>query len=302
MQKSPISSLFYLVLFLSPLVTFSQPSIGDEGFTAIKEAYSYDETLALNPAAKELKKFPSHTRTEFYFTGVRERVGAYIAIPTRGQGPFPVIILIDGMGGSKESWWGKDNWSNGLETTEALIAKGFAVFTIDAAMHGERFDIEGVFPKPSSLRKAGLIYTVGDMIKQTAQDYMRGLDYLESRNDINIDKVGVYGLSMGGAVSFILSGLDNRIKTAVVGVTVVYGNQYSAVNSYNFAPRIKDKPLLMIMGDNDGYYTPKSATQLFNSIGGENNELIFFEGRHKIQPSYIPAIVDWFVIGLTTFK
>lgn len=298
MQKSPISSLFYLVLFLSPLVTFSQPSIGDEGFTAIKEAYTYDETLALNPAAKEIKKFPSHTRTELYFTGVRERVGAYIAIPTRGQGPFPVVLLIGGMGGSKESWWGKDNWPNGFETTEALIRKGFAVFTIDAAMHGERFDNEGVFPKPSSLRKAELMHTVQDMIKQTVQDYMRGLDYLESRNDINIDKVGVYGLSMGGAVSFILSGLDNRIKTAVAGVTVVYGNQYSAVNSYNFAPRIKDNLLLMIMGDKDGYYTPETATQLFNSIGGENNELVIFKGGHKVPPSFIPAIASWFEKGL----
>ena len=297
-KKSLTRVIYFLSLLVLPLLSQGQIPIGDEGFAVIKEEYTYDKTLALNPAAKQIKKFPSHTRTEFYFTGVRERVGAYLAIPKNGNGPFPVVLLIDGMGGSKESWWEKGGWTNGLETTEVLVRKGFAVFSIDAAMHGERFNSLGIFPKPSSLRKQGLMHTVQNMIKQTVQDYMRALDYLETRDDIDIEKVGVYGLSMGGAVTFVLTGLDKRVKTAVAGVAVVYGNQYSAVNAYNFTPRITNKPFLMLMGDKDGYYTPETATQLFNSIGGNNNQLIIFEGGHKIQPTQIPTIVEWFVKNL----
>ncbi len=293
-----IKNLVFFGLTLIQLIGYSQPPIGDEGFNVIKEAYSYDINLPLKPVIAEVKDYASHTRTKIYYAGTNEKVGAYLAIPNKGNGPFPVVLLIDGLGGSKERWWGKNNWSNGMETTEALISKGFAVFTIDAALHGERFTNTENFPEPSTFRRQNLMNTMHTMIFQTVQDYMRGLDYLETRNDINTEKVGAYGLSMGGAVTFIITGLDNRIKTAVTGVAVVYGNQYSVVNAYNFTPRIKTKPLLMLMGDTDGYYTPKTATQLFNSIGGDANELIIFKGGHKVPPSYIPAIANWFEKGL----
>ncbi len=300
-SKNIIKTVYLLSLLLISIFGVSQPSIGEEGFSVIREAYSYDNTLPLNSITKEPVEFATYSQTELNFTGVNEKVGANLAIPKNGDGPFPVVLLIDGMGGSKDRWFKADNWPNGLETVEALVAKGFAVFSIDAALHGERFDTTGVFPQPLSLRKENLMYTVRDMIRQTVQDYMRGLDYLETRNDIDTKAIGVYGLSMGGTVTFILTALDERIKVAATGVAVVYGNEYSLVNAYNFTPRIKTKPVLMIMGDKDGYYTPESATQLFNSIGGKKNRLIMFEGAHKMPASYIPTIADWFANDLLQF-
>ncbi|MCF6351688.1 MAG: dienelactone hydrolase family protein [Cyclobacteriaceae bacterium] len=294
LKKTAKITLVFFVALLVSFVGVSQPSIGEEGFSVIKEAYSYDKALPLNTTITETQAFATYTRAELYFTGVYERVGAYLAIPTTGDAPFPVVVLIDGMGGSKNRWFKEGNWPNGLETVEALIEKGFAVFTIDAARHGERFDTTGVFPKPLALRKNDLMYTVRDIIRHTVQDYMRGLDYLETREDIDTNKVGVYGLSMGGAVTFILTCLDDRIKSAVAGVAVVYGNKNSLVNAYNFTSRIKTKPVLMLMADSDEFYTPESATHLFNSIGGSHNQLIIFEGRHKILTSQILTIAEWF--------
>jgi len=296
--KRIIYNTLFFALLLTPVLGVGQPSVSNESFSVIKEAYSYDKALPLKATLFEVKQYPTFTRTTIHYSGVRERVGAYLAIPKKGTEPFPVVLLIDGMGGSKERWFKKEDWPNGLETVEALLEKGFAVFTIDAAMHGERFDSTGVFPKPALFRKKNLMYSVHDIIKQTVQDYRRGLDFLETREEIDIGKVGAYGLSMGGAITFILTGLEERVKAAVVGVAVVYGNNNSLVNAYNFTPRITTKPVLMLMGDHDGYYTPESATQLFNTIGGEHNKLIIFEGGHKMPPSYIPMIADWFVYGL----
>ncbi len=301
-SKKMTKLTLFFVATLVPFCGISQPAIGEEGFSVIKEAYLYDKLLPLNPLVIKSKEYDSYTRHEIYFTGVRERVGAYLAIPKVGKAPFPVVLLIDGMGGSKERWWGNDNWPNGLETTEALLKNGFAVFTIDAAMHGKRGANPEIFPKPLSLRKENLMNTTRNLIKQTAQDYMRGLDYLQTRSDIAIEKVGVYGLSMGGAVTFILTGLDKRVDTAVAGVAVVYGNKNSVVNAYNFTSRITDKPFLMIMGDSDGFYTPKTAAQLFSSIGGKQNHLILFKGGHKVPVSYIPVIVEWMEQGLARVK
>lgn len=297
-RKHQVGSTVFLWSILLSFVGFSQPSIGDEGFKVISEQYTYDKNLNLNPETIEVTSYPTFNREQLIFTGVRERVGAYLATPTKTKGPFPLVLLIDGMGGSKDRWFNAGSWPNGMETTEALIDKGFAVLTIDAAMHGERLDTSGIFPEPLLLRKQNLMSTVHAMIQQTVQDYMRALDYLETRKEISTTQVGAYGLSMGGAVTFILAGLDSRIKVAATGVAVVYGNQYSAVNAYNFTPRIKNKPFLMLMGTTDWYYTPKTATELFNSIGGKHNQLIIFEGGHKVPLTYTPTIVNWFVDGL----
>ena len=293
-QKVLIRTSIYIgfILYYGPLL--AQPSIGAEGFRVITESYTYDYNLPFNVITKEVKEFKTFTRHKISYSGTRETVGAYLAIPSKGEEPFPVVLLIDGMGGSKESWFKKGGWSNGLETTEALIKKGFAVFTIDAAMHGARFKEDGLFPKPLSLRKAGLMHTVRDMIILTVQDYMRGLDYLGTRKDVDTKKVGAYGLSMGGTVTFILTGLDDRIKTSVTGVAVVYGNAYSVTNAYNFTPRITDSPFLMLMGSSDSYYTSETATELFNSIGGNQNKLIIFDGGHKVPLSFVASIANWF--------
>jgi dienelactone hydrolase len=291
--KKIISYTFVSFLLQATFVANGQPTIGDEGFKVIQELYRYDKNLPLNPVIAESIVFDTHTREKIYFTGVRERVGAYLAIPHNGDGPFPVILLVHGMGGSKEGWWKNGNWSNGLETTESLVEKGFAVFSIDASMHGERADSSGIFPKPPWLRKEKLMLTVSNMIVQTVQDYMRGVDYLENRKEIDINNIGAYGLSIGGAETIILTALDGRVKTAVTGLTVIYGSQYSAANAYNFTARINNQPILMLMGDTDGYYTAASATKLFESIGGNANELIIFKGGHKIPPTNIPIIVDW---------
>ncbi len=44
---------------------------------------------------------------------------------------------------------------------------------------------------------------------------MRALDYLESRDDVDADKLGVTGLSGGGAMSWFLGAADERVKVVV---------------------------------------------------------------------------------------
>ena len=44
---------------------------------------------------------------------------------------------------------------------------------------------------------------------------MRGLDYLVSRSDVDADRLGVTGISGGGAVTFWVAAADERVKVAV---------------------------------------------------------------------------------------
>lgn len=44
---------------------------------------------------------------------------------------------------------------------------------------------------------------------------VRGIDYLTSRPDVDPDRIGVTGISGGGAVTFWIAGADDRVKVAV---------------------------------------------------------------------------------------
>lgn len=272
----------------------AQPPVQDNAYRVIQETYAYDTALPLQASVIDTTQFTHFTRYTLTYAGTQERLTAYLAVPKTNRAPYPVVLLVEGMGGDKEQWFIPHNWPNGLATTEALIARGFAVFTLDAAHHGERADTTGVLPPASQWRKNNLLHTIYQTIHQTVLDYRRGLDCLNTFGMLNNNQYGVYGLSMGGAVTFILTAIEPRIKTAVAGLTVVYGSQNSWVNAFNFAPWINQKPFMMLMGTNDGFYTPQMAKELFYTLGGHSNRLVFFKGGHKVPEPKVELVADWF--------
>lgn len=57
------------------------------------------------------------------------------------------------------------------------------------------------------------------MIVQSVIEYRRAIDYLETRSEIDTDKIGLIGYSIGGVMTFILTGIDSRIDVSVACVT-----------------------------------------------------------------------------------
>lgn len=58
---------------------------------------------------------------------------------------------------------------------------------------------------------------------QQVSDYKNALTYVESRDDVDADKLGVFGISYSGGHVLILAATDPRIKAAVSVVPVVEG-------------------------------------------------------------------------------
>jgi len=58
-------------------------------------------------------------------------------------------------------------------------------------------------------------FTLRDIITQTILDYRRGLDYLSARGDIDMNRIGTWGFSMGGFHVVTLTAVDECIKASV---------------------------------------------------------------------------------------
>ncbi|MDB5348872.1 MAG: Acetyl xylan esterase [Planctomycetota bacterium] len=107
---------------------------------------------------------------------------------------------------------------------------------------------------------------------------VRGIDYLVSRADVDPDRIGVTGISGGGAATFWIAAADDRVKVAVpvsgmadlasyVSNRVVNGH-CDCMFLYNtfewpwtqIAALVAPRPLLFVNSDNDGIF-PMDANQ-----------------------------------------
>jgi fermentation-respiration switch protein FrsA (DUF1100 family) len=98
------------------------------------------------------------------------------------------IIYLHGVGDCKIA---------GVPFAQSLYRKGFNIFLYDSRQHGE---------------SEGYYCTYGFYEKQ---DVSAVLTYLQSRTDVKIGKIGVFGTSMGGAVAILAAAHDRRIAAVI---------------------------------------------------------------------------------------
>ncbi len=135
---------------------------------------------------------------------------------------------------------------------------------------------------------------------QFINDVRRGVDYLETRQDIQKSGFAYYGFSWGAASGPHTLALDPRFK---VGLFVVGGLQPfkmpPEIDDFNFAPRVK-VPVLMLNGDSDSTFpVDMSQKRLFTLLGtpSEHKRHVVYPGGHEVfavRPSQVAReALDW---------
>jgi dienelactone hydrolase len=273
------------------------PLVSDEAYQAIAQFLEYDRNIPLNARILSKDEFEGGIRERIVFTGVNSsKVPAYLIIPDNGANTHPLVLLIDGIYGSKERWLDDTSWPKGGLATKSLLNNGFAVMTLDAVYHGER-SFENDFVKPPWPPQ--FPYQARHMFLTTTTEYRRAMDYLSTRNDIDTTRIGVLGLSMGGLITFELASVDSRIKSAVAGLTPIWkAPEFQPWLPSTYASRVKCGSFLMFMGNEDPLYTMKDAHQLFDLIPIDKKEFVEYHVGHEPPIEYTRKITDWFLTNL----
>jgi hypothetical protein len=153
-----------------------------------------------------------------------------------------------------------------------------------------------------------------------AWNSIRALDYLETRPEVDTERMGVTGRSGGGAYSWWVAALDERVKVAapVAGITdlrdhvvdgVVEGHcdcMYF-VNTYQWdypmvAALVAPRALLIANSDKDTIFpldgvvrTHEVAAKVYGWMGAEKNlGLLITEGPHKDTQDLQLPVFRWF--------
>lgn len=266
-----------------------------ESFEVMSQFFDYDKDIPLDARVVDIADHPNFTKEKIVFRGINNsRVPGYLAIPKNTNSPVPCVLLIHGVGDTKDSWWNETSFNSGGLLSKQLIDAGFAVLALDAQYHGERA-VNNDFESPDVFifQKEWLI-RARNMIVQSVIEYRRVMDYLSTRREIDSNRFGAIGYSMGGMMIFNLASVDKRIKVAVASVTPILKEEYSALAVYNFAPFINSTSFLMLNGKDDGRnYNIEEAQQLFELLNSDNKNIRFFESGHKLPVEWTQNASDW---------
>ncbi len=143
----------------------------------------------------------------------------------------PVVILLHGLWGSKES----NHW-----IAELLVNNGFAVLRIDLPGHGES--------------KYPFTPDVENTIKAT-------IDYIYSRNDLNSERICVAGISLGGHTA-LKSGDDERIST-IIDIAGFYGISSEEAKKIN---AILKRMMLAVTGMSEKEFMKSSEKMTLSGV------------------------------------
>jgi dienelactone hydrolase len=124
----------------------------------------------------------------------------------------------------------------------------------------------------------------------------RSIDYLETRADINTDRLAFYGVSWGASQPQLLA-VEARFKVAVLYSGGFYfPKTLPEVDAIHFAPWVR-LPVLMLNGRSDFFYPVETSQDpLYRLLGTPANEKrrVLFDAGHLLpRNDVIRESLDW---------
>jgi dienelactone hydrolase/predicted Ser/Thr protein kinase len=261
--------------------------VSDDTYRVFAALHRYDKPPLDSRAETTVDSSPYWRRETVSFTAAypNDRVMAHLFLPKNARPPYSVVVV---MGGSTimDALKRIDEFDYPYEF---IIRSGRAVVIPVFFGTLERGPTSFILP-PNQQRDRALKFSM---------DLGRTIDYLETRSDIDVTRLALYGLSAGASNSVRMAAVEPRVKVVVLSSGGVIGNELPEVNSWNFAPRVTI-PVLMLNGRDDFLFPVESNQKaLFRALGTKepDKKHVLFDGGHRnlvTRPDLIGEMLDWF--------
>jgi dienelactone hydrolase len=246
--------------------------VSDAEYGKLAARYEYEKG-PLDAEIVEVKEGEAWTREKIVYNGAAgKRAIAYLYLPKSFQRPLQVLHFVpagDVFG----------RFRSLPEATEfnldPLIRSGRAVFSVVLEGFIER-DREPGYQRPAT--------SLIEFVEETAryiEDMRRGLDYLETRGDIDTRRIAYFGPSASD-FKLIIPAVEPRYRAVIFNGAAVrsYHDQWHpAANPINFAPRIR-APKLLMHGRYDEAAPLKTEGKPLYALMSEPMRVEIFEGGH----------------------
>ena len=259
--------------------------VSDAVFQMYEHMYAYDRSPINAKVESEDDSSPywRKQRITFNATYSSDRVPAYLFLPKNASPPFQTVVYFPHSGAQQ---------FHALEDSQLSL--------IDFVMKGGRalmFPIyKDTYERLGTPPDSGTVAERDEIIQQ-ADDLRRSVDYLETRNDIDKDRLAFFAISWGGGLTPIMAGLERRFKAiAVWSGGCDPDSVLPEADPMNFAPRVK-APVLYINGRYDFVFPLETCQEpLFRAFGtpARDKKRVLYDTGHM--PPTLPMMketLDW---------
>ena len=243
--------------------------------------FSYDDSRALDVQDKPTSFSTDDVRVDdISFTGPGNTpLNAYVLMPSRSTGRHPAVIYAHGAGGDRQEL---------LDEALKMAQKGAVTLTLDMIYSPSRQK-----PLPEGIAGA----RANSKLEQEAvKEVRRAVDYLQSRDDVDDDKIGYVGWSAGARMGALISGVEHRIKAfdliaggaapvsayvqnAPVDLQDELRTILESTDPIHFVALAKPSELLFQDGKQDEI-VPEEALKQLAGAGSEPKEVRWYDSGH----------------------
>jgi dienelactone hydrolase len=261
--------------------------VDDDTYRVFAALHHYDKQPLDSRVERTDDSSPYWRRQTVSFAAAypNDRVFAHVFLPKNAQPPYQVVAI---MGGS--------TIMDTLKRIEEFdYPYEFIIRSVRAVVIPVFFGTlergPTAFLLPASQQR--------DRAMKFSTDFGRTIDYLETRDDIDVARLAFYGVSAGASHGIRMVAVEPRVKAVVLSSGGVIASDPPEVNSWNFAPRLH-VPLLMLNGRDD-FLFPLETNQkpLFRRFAttDPDKKHVLYDGGHRnlvTRPDLIGEMLDWF--------
>jgi pimeloyl-ACP methyl ester carboxylesterase len=223
----------------------------------------------------------------------------------------PLVILSHGFRGNKESW---------RPHLQSLAEQGYYAVALDNRSHGERTEPD--FASQVFRGERLKVHEVRRLIKETAEDVSRLIDHFVLAEEVDPQRIGMAGVSMGGFTTFRALVIEDRITVAAPIIASPYWDDIpqgvpiaeeaedrQALERISrecspalFPERFPPRPLLIQIGGEDGHYDGARVIAFAEQLRGyyrpadaDRVALVVHKGvGHELTPDMWANALGWF--------
>jgi eukaryotic-like serine/threonine-protein kinase len=212
-----------------------------------------------------------------------ERVIVYLFLPKNVPPPYQAVIFVQAGYGFVVSSSQDGRNTQDLSYWDYLVKDGRAVVY---PIYKGIYERGGGTPPPFEPTMTAWVPQAKDMI--------RTIDYLETRKDIRVDRLGFLGLSAGADVGTMICAVEKRFRTAVLQGAGLNGIEPMDSEELGFSRRCSI-PTQMVNGRFDG----SGQDAVFQALGMplQRKRHIQFDGDHTLggfEKDFMKVNLEWF--------
>jgi dienelactone hydrolase len=262
------------------------------GSAADDETFGYDDDAPLGIDDRGIvSEADGVVLRDLSFTTPTGTIEALVVAPSAAEG-LPAVVIGHGSGGDRTSMIAPAAW---------LAARGAVVLTLTLPSSST--------PPPSRLDAAERLrwyrsIEVGDVVA-----VRRAVDLLQSRDEVDPERIGYLGYSAGARTGALLAGSESRLRALallaggaadveafVAAAPEELRDQLRATMSEVDPLRwiaLADGEGLLLQNAKDDEVVPRESAQALADAAPEGTEVRWYEGGHGLSATVYADALDW---------